>query len=315
MSTVTDDELLDAYSRAVIGAVGRIGPSVVRIDADGQGGRGGSGSGFFFTDDGLILTNSHVIRPARAIRVTTPDGRRLAADLIGSDDDTDLAVLRVSGDALPAPLGDAERLSVGQLVVAIGNPLGFEHTVTAGVVSALGRTLRSRTGRVMENIVQTDAALNPGSSGGPLVTARGEVVGVNTAIIAGSQALSFAVPINTARLVIGELLRDGRVRRAYLGVGGRTVPLPRRLVRHYALGAEAGVLVLDVAGDGPAAGAGLAPGDIIVSLDGTTVASIDDLHRALTERLIGRRVAIGAIRGVDRFDVAAVPEERPPAQR
>jgi S1-C subfamily serine protease len=314
------DDLLDAYSRTVIEAVQAVGPSVVKIDvtapaADPPGdrrrrGERGSGSGFVFTPDGLILTNSHVIDQASKIEVTLPDARQLQADIIGDDPDTDLAVIKVSAPDLAAVrLGDSRRLRPGQLVVAVGSPYGLQHTVTAGVVSAVGRSLRARTGRLMDNIIQTDAALNPGNSGGPLVTHTGQVVGVNTAIILGGQGLSFAVPINTAKLIIPALLKEGRVRRSYVGLGAQDVPLLRRVVRFYHLAVESGVMVASLEPDGPALRGGLREGDIIVEFDGHTVSGTDDLHRLLTEETIGKRLPLAVLRGADRLVLEVTPQE------
>ena len=303
-STFDETELLDAYSRAVTSAVDLIGPSVVNIEA------GGTGSGIVFAPDGLILTNSHVIANRRRIGVTLPDGRDLVADLVGDDPHTDLAVLRVSAtDLVAAPFGDSSTLRPGQLVIAIGNPFGFQHTVTAGVVSALGRSLRARTVRLLENLIQTDAALNPGNSGGPLVTSRSQVVGVNTAVILGGQGIAFAVPINTARYVVSCLLRDGRVRRSHLGVAGQDTPIPRRLVRAHQLGHERGVTVTAVTDGSAAAEAGLRPGDLIVEFGGETVRGVDDLHRLLTEERIGQLIAIKILRRGELRRVLATPRE------
>ena len=319
--TNTDDEALDAYSRAVVRAVDVVGPAVVKVDVtrkvpNGQTGRGraepekGGGSGFVFAGDGLILTNSHVVADAAALTVALPDGRRSDADLVGHDPDTDLAVLKISAPEVSvARLGESSRLRAGQLVVAVGNPYGLQHTVTAGVVSALGRSLRSTSGRLIDNVIQTDAALNPGNSGGPLVTTDGDVVGVNTAMILGGQGLSFAVPINTARVVIPALLREGRVRRSYLGVGVQDVPLLRRVVRYFHLPAETGVLIVSVEPDGPAARAGAREGDILVECAGEPVSGADDLHRLLTVERIGRRLPIGVIRGTDRLTIEVEPRE------
>jgi S1-C subfamily serine protease len=317
------DDALDAYSRSVVRAVEVVGPSVVKIDVSRPvetrpGGRGrpeaaeGSGSGFVFADDGLILTNNHVVDCGASLTVTLPDRRQLAADLVGQDRDTDLAVLKVSAaDLSAATLGDSSQLRPGQLVVAVGNPYGLQHTVTAGVVSALGRSLRSKNGRLMDNIIQTDAALNPGNSGGPLVTTAGDVVGVNTAMILGGQGLSFAVPINTARLFIPALLREGRVRRSYLGIGVQDVPLLRRVVRFYRLPSESGVLVVTVEPSGPAASAGIREGDIIVEFGGENVAGADDLHRFLTGDRIDQRLPLTVLRGTERFTVTVAPRDRP----
>jgi S1-C subfamily serine protease len=317
----SDDEALDAYSRAVVRAVEVVGPAVVKIDVtrnvrDGQSGRGGAepekggGSGFVFADDGLILTNSHVVADGAVLTVALPDGRRSDADLVGHDPDTDLAVLKISApDLRVARLGDSSRLRAGQLVVAVGNPYGLQHTVTAGVVSALGRSLRATSGHLIHNVIQTDAALNPGNSGGPLVTTDGDVIGVNTAMILGGQGLSFAVPINSARVVIPALLREGRVRRSYLGVAVQDVPLLRRVVRYFHLPAETGVLVVSLEPDGPAALAGVREGDILVECAGEAVSGADDLHRLLTAERIGRRLPIVVIRGTDRLTLDVSPRE------
>jgi S1-C subfamily serine protease len=306
-------------------AVESVGPAVVKIDvtrrAPASGGRrrrredrevAGGGSGFLFTPDGLILTNSHVVESGARILVTLPDGRTCEADLVGLDAETDLAVLKITApDLAVAALGNSGQLKTGQLVVAVGNPYGLQHTVTAGVVSALGRSLRARSGRLMDNIIQTDAALNPGNSGGPLVDSRGHVVGVNTAMIMGGQGLSFAVPINTARLVIPALLRDGRVRRSYIGIGVQDVPLLRRVVRYFSLPVESGVLVVSVEPGGPAAASGLREGDILVGWAGLPVSGADDLHRLLTEERIGQRAEVAVIRGAEHMRVGLVPAEVP----
>jgi S1-C subfamily serine protease len=321
-----DAALLDAYSRAVTSAVERVAPSVVKIDVRQRlvGGPaaarrspmevGGSGSGFIFTPDGLILTNSHVVHRASSIEVTLADARRVRADLVGEDPDTDLAVVRIAApDLVAAPLGDSAALRPGQLVIAIGNPLGFQATVTAGVVSALGRSLRARSGRLMDNIIQTDAALNPGNSGGPLVTSRGEVVGVNSAVIMPAQGIAFAVAINTAKFVAGRLIRDGRIRRGYLGVAGQTVALHPRLVRAYGMPKQSGVLIVSVEPDSPAQATGLRERDIIVALDGQPVAGVDDLQRLLADRPIGLRLPIVVLRGAERRDLEVIPAEHQPS--
>jgi S1-C subfamily serine protease len=305
---------MDAYSHAVMAAVDRVGPSVVKVEA------AGTGSGFVFAPDGLILTNSHVVAPPsrqgrsvnqpRRIGVTLPDGRDLVADLVGDDPHTDLAVLRVSApDLIAAPFGDSSTLRPGQLVVAIGNPFGFQHTVTAGVVSALGRSLRARTVRLMENLIQTDAALNPGNSGGPLVTSRAQVVGVNTAVILGGQGIAFAVPINTARYVVSALLRDGRVRRSHLGVAGQDTIIPRLLVRAHQLAHDRGVTITAVSEGTAAAEAELRPGDLIVEFAGEAVRGVDDLHRLLTEERIGELLPIRLLRRGELRRVLVTPRE------
>lgn len=308
-----DGALLDAYSRAVTGAVDRIGPAVVHLGvARRGGGRGGTGSGVVVAPDGLVLTNSHVVHGAAAVEVATPDGRHLQARVLGDDPDTDLALVRIATDAvLPfAPLGDSSRLRVGQLVIAIGNPLGFECTVTAGVVSALGRSLRAQTGRLIEDVIQTDAALNPGNSGGPLVTAAGEVIGVNSAIIPHAQGICFAVASNVANVVLGELVRHGRVRRAGLGVVGQQMAIPRRLARLHELEQTRGVLVIDVEADGPARQGGIRPGDVIVRLDGHRVRGVDDLVRLLTGARAGSAVGLELMRREQFVRLEVVPKER-----
>ncbi len=311
LTTPPDDQLLDAYSQAVIGAVELLAPAVVSVDVHHRGKTGrrspaqaGSGSGFIFAADGLILTNSHVVERASAIDVVLPDGREERADLVGQDPDTDVAVLKISASDLAAvAFGNSQELRPGQLVIAIGNPYGFQHSVSAGVVSALGRTLRARSGRLIDQVIQTDAALNPGNSGGPLVNSAGQVVGVNTAIIAGGQGLSFAVPINTVTTVLPALLRDGRVRRGYLGLAGQDVPLLRRVTRFHRLSQATGVFVISLEKDGPAGVAGVRDGDVIVSLDSIVVSTVDDLHRALTEERIGSFATLGILRDQQRVAV------------
>jgi S1-C subfamily serine protease len=324
-SLPSDSELLDAYSRAVIDAAEKVSPSVVNIDV-GQGPRGqqaadirrlpetrGSGSGFIFTPDGFIMTNSHVVHRANRIEVTLSDGRRFQADLVGDDPDTDIAVVRIHGSNLvPAPLGDSQAIRVGQVVIAIGNPYGFQCTVTAGVVSALGRSLRSRSGRLIDNVIQTDAALNPGNSGGPLVTSHGEVIAVNTAVILPAQGLCFAVAINTATFVAGRLIKDGKVRRSYIGVAGQNVTLPRRLARFHNLRLEGGILVASVEPESPAQRASLLEGDIIVAYNDQAIGGIDDLHRQLTAIQLGARARLTVIRHTEKLVLEIVPEESPP---
>jgi S1-C subfamily serine protease len=304
-----DSELLDAYSRAVIAAVDAVGPAVVKIDA----GRGG-GSGVVFSPDGLVLTNSHVVERVPRLTLTLPDGRSFRADVLGSDPDTDLAVVRATvpaGASLPwASLGDSRAIRVGQIAIAIGNPYGFQHTVTAGVVSALGRSLRSQSGRLMDDIIQTDAALNPGNSGGPLVTTRGDVIGINTATILPAQGLCFAIASNTARFVVSRLLRDGRIRRSFIGVAGQNVPISRSTARANQIAVSAGVLVVSVEPDSPAATAGLHTGDVMLAFDGQAVGGIDDLHRLLTEERIGIAVPLTILRRGARRQLTVVPREK-----
>jgi S1-C subfamily serine protease len=317
-----DEDLLDAYSKAVVHAAERVSPSVVNIDVHKKlrekettayripEEMRGNGSGFIFTPDGFILTNSHVVHQANRIEVTLPDGRRFQGDLVGEDPDTDLAVVRIDGPKFQsAPLGDSQKIRVGQLVVAIGNPYGFQCTVTSGVVSALGRSLRSMTGRLIDNVIQTDAALNPGNSGGPLVTSRGDVIGVNTAVILPAQGLCFAIAVNTAKFVASKLIQEGKVRRSYIGLGGQNVSLHRRLVRFFHLPVESGVLVVSVEEKSPAQKAGLSEGDVIIGFDGQMITGIDDLHRLLTEERVGVKTALIIIRRSERLTLDIVPEE------
>jgi S1-C subfamily serine protease len=317
--TIDDSVLLDAYSQAVTRAVEKISPSVVNIEVhqsvrsrrrpESEERRGG-GSGFIFTPDGLILTNSHVVHDAARIEVTVADGRKLPARTIGDDPATDLAVIQIDGAGLvAAALGDSQALRVGQLVMAIGSPYGFQSTVTAGVVSALGRSLRSYSGRLIEDVIQTDASLNPGNSGGPLVASDGRVVGVNTATILPAQGICFAIGINTAKFVASRLLRDGRIRRSYIGVSAQTAPIHRRLVRYYDLPKETGVVVLSTEPDSPAKRAGLREGDVIVALDDQPVAGVDDLHRVLSDVKTGVSSELTVLRGIDRLKVAIRPQE------
>ena len=320
----TDEQLLDAYSTAVVNAVDLVGPSVVKIDVSTTSRRGrrrdGSGSGLVFSPDGLILTNAHVVENASQVEVRFADGTKLDASIVGADADTDVAVVRAYtrgggasaplGSALPwRPLGDSSRLRPGQVVIAIGSPYGFQHTVTAGVVSALGRSLRSRSGRLIEQLVQTDAALNPGNSGGPLVTSLGEVVGVNTAAILGVQGISFAVPINTARRIASLLIRDGRVRRSVIGIAGQDVAVPRHIVRAHGLSQERGVGILQVVDGSAADQAGARKEDVIVAFAGATIESVDDLHRLLTEERIGEPQNVLVLRAGERRTLVVVPRE------
>ncbi len=310
----SDSELLDAYSRTVSGVVERVAPAVVSVEVHHRrrGGGGGHGSGFVFTPDGFILTNSHVAHGATKTDVTFPDGRRLRAMLVGDDPDTDLAVLRVEdsgGGQVTAPLGDSAGLRVGQVVIAIGNPLGFQSTVTAGVVSALGRSFRSVSGRLIDNVIQTDAALNPGNSGGPLLDSRGHVVGVNTAVILPAQGICFAVAVNTVQHVVGQLIAHGHVRRGRIGVGGQNISLPRLAVRAHRLIQPSGVLITTVEAESPAARAGMRAGDIIVAFDGQPVHGIDDLHRLLTGDRIGAATTVAVVRKAERLELPITAAE------
>jgi S1-C subfamily serine protease len=318
-ASASDASLLDAYSRAVTGAVERVSPSVVNIEVHQDAGRTrsgepkerrGGGSGFVFTPDGLILTNSHVVHDARRIEVTLTEGRRMPASLIGEDPASDLAVIRVNEPGLTAAvLGDSQQLRVGQVAIAIGAPYGFQSTVTAGVVSALGRSLRSYSGRLIDDVIQTDASLNPGNSGGPLVDSAGRVIGVNTATILPAQGICFAIGINTAKFVASRLLRDGKIRRSFIGVSAQTVPVHRRVVRFYDLPKEMGALVLSVEEASPAKRAGLREGDVIVALEGHPVAGVDDLHRVLTDVTVGVSSSLTVLRYTDKLALKIVPEE------
>jgi S1-C subfamily serine protease len=323
-ASASDEELLDAYSRAVIHAAETVSQSVVNIEVvhrlKGRASRDawspreahGGGSGFIIAPDGFALTNSHVVHGADRIEAALPDGRRYEARLIGADPDTDLAVVRIDAPNLePAMLGDSQRVRVGQLAIAVGNPYGFQCTVTAGVVSALGRSLRSTSGRLIDNVIQTDAALNPGNSGGPLVTSRGEVIGVNTAIIRPAQGLCFAIGINTAKFIAGRLIKEGKVRCGYLGIAGQNVDLPRRLVLLYGWRAESGILVVTVERQSPADRAGVKEGDVIVGYGDQTVQSIDDLHRLLVEERVGLPVPLTIIRRGVKQTLEITAEESP----
>lgn len=315
-------ELLDAYSRTVSGVAERVSPAVVNIDVhNGANGlralnrrfpneRRGTGSGFIFTPDGFILTNSHVVHGAAQIDVTLSDGRTFKAQRIGDDPATDLAVIRIDGDNLVAArLGDSSRVRVGQIAIAIGNPYGFQTTVTAGVVSALGRSLRTDSGRLVDNVIQTDAALNPGNSGGPLVDSHGDVIGVNTAVILPAQGICFAIAINTAQYVAGRLLKDGRVKRSVIGVGGQDTPLRRQLVRYHDLPVDSGILVVSIEPNSPAQRAGLMAGDVIIAFADQPVGSVDALHRLLTEALVGVRSPITVLRRNEKLSLSVTPQE------
>jgi S1-C subfamily serine protease len=316
-----DQALLDAYSNAVIGVTERVGPAVVRVETSSAGqdarGRGGIGSGIVISPDGLVLTNSHVVGSSKQIRLRDVEGIVTEARVLGVDPDTDLALLRADGvrDLRYASLGDSKTLRRGQLVVAIGNPLGFESTVTAGVVSALGRSIRSVSGRTIEDVIQTDAALNPGNSGGPLVSSAAEVIGINTAIISGAQGICFAVASNTAQFVLSEIIRHGYVRRAYIGVSGQTVPVPRRHAVVAGVDNKMGALLAQIEPDGPAARAGLLPGDVVIKLDGVDVNGVDDLIRILDRDRIGRRLAMDVLRMGRLRAIDIDPVERKPAVR
>ena len=301
----SDDELLDAYSTAVVHAVETIGPAVVRVERRNSG-----GSGVIFTPDGFVLTNSHVVHKVDHLTVTLSDGRATRGDLVGDDPHTDLAVLRIDASSLPwAGLGDSRRVRVGQMAIAIGNPFGFHHSATAGIVSGVGRSLRAGSGRLMDDIIQTDAALNPGNSGGPLVTSRAEVIGINTATILPAQGLCFAVASNTARFVAARLISDGRIRRSYIGVAGQNVPVPRRPGDRSQINGLSGVLVMSVESGSPASHAGLATGDIIIGFADLPVTGVDDLHRILTAERIGVPSTLTVLRKSTRQQLTVTPDE------
>jgi S1-C subfamily serine protease len=316
-----DQPLLDAYSNAVIGVTERVGPAVVRVETGtktpGRGARGGLGSGIVISPDGLVLTNSHVVGSSRQIRLQDIEGVVTDARVLGVDPDTDLALLRADGarDLRYASLGNSRNLRRGQLVVAIGNPLGFESTVTAGVVSALGRSIRSVSGRTIEDVIQTDAALNPGNSGGPLVSSAGEVIGINTAIISGAQGICFAVASNTAQFVLSEIIRHGYVRRAYIGVSGQTAPVPRRHAVIAGVDNKMGALLAQIEPDGPASRAGLLPGDVVIRLDGVAIHGVDDLIRVLDRDRIGRTLKMDVLRLGRLREIDIHPIERKSATR
>jgi S1-C subfamily serine protease len=316
-----DQVLLDAYSNAVIDVTERVGPAVVRVETGSREtslrGRGGLGSGIVISPDGLVLTNSHVVGSSRQIRLRDTEGAVTDARVLGVDPDTDLALLRADGarDLRYALLGNSKNLRRGQLVVAIGNPLGFESTVTAGVVSALGRSIRSVSGRTIEDVIQTDAALNPGNSGGPLVSSSAEVIGINTAIISGAQGICFAVASNTAQFVLSEIIRHGYVRRAYIGVAGQTAPVPRRHAVVAGVDNKMGALLAQVEPDGPAARAGLLPGDVVIKLDGLEINGVDDLIRVLDRDRIGRTLEMDVLRLGRRRAIAIHPIERKTVRR
>jgi len=313
---ISDENIFDAYSLAVTKAVETVSPAVVNINIftagkDKQNQRRGSGSGFIFTPDGFILTNSHVVNKAKQIEVVLSDGRKFNADLIGNDPDTDLAVIRIDSTGItPASLGDSSKIKIGQLVIAIGNPYGFQASVTAGVVSALGRSLRANTGRLIDNVIQTDAALNPGNSGGPLVNSKGEVIGVNTAAILPAQNICFATAINTAKFIAAKLIKDGKIKRSYIGIAGQDAPIHRRIVYHYSLPSDKSIMVISIEKNSPAEKALVQTGDRIISFNSTPVTGIDDLHKMLTETQVGVKTDIKVLRGTEILDLQIIPQER-----
>ncbi|HXF79367.1 MAG TPA: trypsin-like peptidase domain-containing protein [Usitatibacter sp.] len=308
---MSDTDLLDTYSAAVTAAVRRIRPAVVHIAVHREGSRAGSGSGFAITPDGYVLTNSHVASRATGLSVSLPDGREASARLVGDDPDSDLAVIRIDAPVDDwCVLGDSSRVEVGQIAIAIGSPYGFQHTVTSGIVSALGRSMRSQAGRLIDDVIQTDAALNPGNSGGPLVSSKGEVIGVNTAVILPAQGICFAIGANTARLIAGWLITEGRVPRARIGVGGENVPISRRYVRHFGLERETGVRAIQVEKGAPAHEAGVQEGDLIIGLGEESIAGVDDLHRLLVGHEAVRDTVIRLIRRTERHDLPIRPRAR-----
>ena len=313
---ISDENIFDAYSLAVTKAVETVSPAVVNINIftagkDKQNQRRGSGSGFIFTPDGFILTNSHVVNKAKQIEVVLSDGRKFNADLIGNDPDTDLAVIRIDSTGItPASLGDSSKIKIGQLVIAIGNPYGFQASVTTGVVSALGRSLRANTGRLIDNVIQTDAALNPGNSGGPLVNSKGEVIGVNTAAILPAQNICFATAINTAKFIAAKLIKDGKIKRSYIGIAGQDAPIHRRIVYHYSLPSDKSIMVISIEKNSPAEKALVQTGDRIISFNSTPVTGIDDLHKMLTETQVGVKTDIKVLRGTEILDLQIIPQER-----
>ena len=307
-----DIALLDDYSRTIVGAVDRVAPSVVNIESRANGSRGGSGSGFIIAPDGFILTNSHVVHGAREIVVNLSDGRESRAQLVGDDPDTDLAVIRIDAAQLShVRLADSETLRVGQIAIAIGNPLGFQASVTAGVISALGRSMHAQSGRLIDNIIQTDAALNPGNSGGPLANSAGEVIGVNTAVIRPAQGICFAIASNTAKFIAGWLIKEGRFRRGYIGVAGQTSPLHRRVARFYHLANESGAMVVSVEKGSPAEQSRIRPDDVIVALNDEPIASVHDLHKKLVGDRIGTPCQLTVLRGTEQLTIYVTPAEMP----
>lgn len=311
-----EDSLLDAYSQSVISASNKINPSLVNIEITKKGKtkagvNGGSGSGFIFTNDGLIITNSHVIHNASDISVTLFDGSEASGYLIGDDPDSDIAVIKVQSQNLqPAELGNSNDIKVGQLAIAVGNPFGYQSTVTAGVVSALGRTLRSTSGRLIDDVIQTDAALNPGNSGGPLLNSRGQVIGVNTAIIQMAQGICFAIAINTAKFVAMNLIRFGRIKRSYIGIAGQNINIPRRIVRYYSLSSERGIFISGIERYSPAETSGMKEGDIIIEFNDKPVSTIDDIHKFLTDKQIGMRIPVTVLRHTERLFLSISPVEK-----
>jgi S1-C subfamily serine protease len=307
-----DIALLDEYSRTIVSAVDRVAPSVVNIESRINGLRGGSGSGFIIAPDGFILTNSHVVHGAREIVVNVSDGRESRAHLVGDDPDTDLAVIRIDATQLShVRLADSETLRVGQIAIAIGNPLGFQASVTAGVISALGRSMHAQSGRLIDNIIQTDAALNPGNSGGPLANSAGEVIGVNTAVIRPAQGICFAIASNTAKFIAGWLIKEGRIRRGYIGVAGQTAPLHRRVARFYHLANESGAMVVSVEKGSPAEQSRIRPDDVIVAFNDQPIASVHDLHKKLVGDRIGTPCKLSVLRGTEQVAIYVTPAEMP----